>query len=184
MPSPIKALFFDWNGTCSDIRHVDREAWSAAWRANRGKSYRSMSEVIGGELAAQLAGATPWPDLAGLVGVVQPLVVLTNNDHHMMKIIMGLESVVAAGFHFHSADDSQCFKPAERMYRDAMVDWCVKPSESLMVAAHNFDLAAAKALGMKTCFVTRPGEDVSDGGWDYEVSDFYQLAEIVNAQVE
>ena len=54
----------------------------------------------------------------------------------------------------------------------------------MMVAAHNGDLAAASALGMKTAFVRRPAEYgpdqktdlVPEGAWDIAAEDFLELA--------
>ena len=58
------------------------------------------------------------------------------------------------------------------------------PSECCMVACHNFDLNAAKAVGFKTAFVRRPDEWGPDGPpdptanpeHDYIVEDFPALA--------
>jgi len=53
-------------------------------------------------------------------------------------------------------------KPAPEMYRTAMKLVKVKPDECVMVAAHAYDLRAAKAVGMKTVYVRRWTEDVCE----------------------
>jgi 2-haloacid dehalogenase len=49
---------------------------------------------------------------------------------------------------------------------------------SVMVAAHNGDLAAAAACGLRTAFVPRPTEDAEPtADWDIVARDFLELAE-------
>ena len=63
------------------------------------------------------------------------------------------------------------------------------PSEICMVACHNFDLDAAKAVGFKTAFVKRPDEWGAEGPPDPEpnpihdivVDSFLELAEASGA---
>ena len=58
----------------------------------------------------------------------------------------------------------------------------------MMVAAHRFDLEAAKQVGMKTAYVTRPlefgpGKDleqISIKDFDFVAEDFENLAEILD----
>jgi len=53
-----------------------------------------------------------------------------------------------------------------------------------MVAAHNYDLAAAQALGLRTAFIPRPLEHgpgqttdlAPEGKWDVIVNDVQELA--------
>jgi 2-haloacid dehalogenase len=59
------------------------------------------------------------------------------------------------------------------------------PGEVMMVAAHNYDLAAARAEGMATAFVPRPtewgpGQDTDlapTAEWDIVAKDFGDLAD-------
>jgi 2-haloacid dehalogenase len=61
----------------------------------------------------------------------------------------------------------------------------LKPEQVCLVAAHNGDLAAAQALGLRTAFVPRPLEygpgQTSDlapeRDWDVVAEDFGALAE-------
>ena len=58
-----------------------------------------------------------------------------------------------------------------------------------MVAAHNYDLRAARTQGMRTAFVARPAEygpgqtsDLKpDEDWDVVVRDFVELATVMGA---
>jgi 2-haloacid dehalogenase len=63
------------------------------------------------------------------------------------------------------------------------------PGEVMMVAAHNYDLAAARGLGMRTGFVPRPTEygpgQTTDLGpesdWDVVAKDVEDLARALGA---
>lgn len=56
-----------------------------------------------------------------------------------------------------SVEDVRTYKPDPRPYRWALQEIGVQPEEALMVAAHAWDLAGAKAVGLQTAFVQRPG---------------------------
>ena len=51
-------------------------------------------------------------------------------------------------------------KPNPEIYLKALDLLQLSPSECVMVAAHAYDLAAAKSTGMKTVYVQRPTEDL------------------------
>lgn len=66
-----------------------------------------------------------------------------------------------------------------------------KPEQCCMVACHNFDLDAAKAVGFKTAFVRRPDEWGSAGSpdpepsphHDYVVDTFSELASVLGVKI-
>ncbi|QRV94986.1 haloacid dehalogenase [Ceratobasidium sp. AG-Ba] len=53
------------------------------------------------------------------------------------------------------------YKPSHKMYRTAINALGLKPEEVAMVAAHEWDLGAAREVGMKTIYVERWTEDRS-----------------------
>lgn len=53
--------------------------------------------------------------------------------------------------------EAQTFKPDARTYEWVLEELGVAPEEVLMVAAHAWDLAGAKAVGLQTAFIQRPG---------------------------
>lgn len=57
-----------------------------------------------------------------------------------------------------SVDDINAYKPQLETYSWALKQMKVKPEEALMVAAHGWDVAGAKAAGMRTAFIARPGK--------------------------
>lgn len=81
------------------------------------------------------------------------------------------------------------YKPHPDVYLGAARVFAVRPDEVLMVAAHQDDLAAARACGLQTAYVERPLEfgparakDVRDNGLNtWHVRDFIHLAEVLGA---
>ena len=54
------------------------------------------------------------------------------------------------------------FQPDAGMYRKALELMQVSPSEAIMVAAHAYDLRAAKKVGMSTVYIQRSTEDLTE----------------------
>ncbi|WP_375577627.1 HAD hydrolase-like protein [Marivirga tractuosa] len=50
------------------------------------------------------------------------------------------------------------YKPQPITYQYALNEMNIEAEGSLMVAAHPWDLAGAKALGMQTAFIQRPSQ--------------------------
>ena len=81
-----------------------------------------------------------------------------------------------------SIEDIQVYKPDLRAYRWALEKLGVKPEEALMVAAHGWDVAGAKAAGMQTAFVARPGKALYPLAQapDYVVKDLTELVKALS----
>jgi 2-haloacid dehalogenase len=83
-----------------------------------------------------------------------------------------------------SAELAKHYKPDRQLYETALQLLGLQPDEALMVAAHKYDLHAARSLGMQTAFVLRPMEygpqsppDLApDPAFDLTVHDFHELA--------
>ena len=76
------------------------------------------------------------------------------------------------------------YKPDAEVYLGAIDYLGLRAEQVMMVAAHNYDLAAAHALGLRTAFVPRPTEygpgqttDLAPASdWDIVAEDFAALA--------
>ena len=76
------------------------------------------------------------------------------------------------------------YKPDKETYLMPGEFWDLPPSGVMMVAAHEGDLDAAKALGLHTAYVHRPMENgpariskpAAPGKYDFQVKDFNELA--------
>jgi 2-haloacid dehalogenase len=83
-----------------------------------------------------------------------------------------------------TAENARCYKPRPEVYRTAIALLDLRPDEVMMVAAHNYDLAAARAAGLRTAFVPRPAEHgpgqttdlAPEADWDVVAADFLDLA--------
>ena len=88
-----------------------------------------------------------------------------------------------------TAENAKRYKPAPEVYRLAIEVLGLRPSEIMMVAAHNYDLAAARSHGMRTAFVPRPTEygpaqetDLKpESDWDVVAKDMEDLARVLDA---
>lgn len=124
-----------------------------------------------------------WPDVVpGLTQLKQKFVIapLSNGTTKQMVDLAkwsGLPWDAIFG-----ADLFRTYKPDKKLYLGAAALLELKPGEILMVAAHNEDLAAARKLGLKTCFIRRETEDgTATAIYDYTVGDFVQLARVLTA---
>lgn len=89
------------------------------------------------------------------------------------------------------ADIARDYKPQAAVYRASATALGLAPGAVMMVAAHNFDLAAAREAGLAAAFVPRPDE-YGDGpvgtpdlapsdDWEAVVPDFMALARHMGA---
>jgi 2-haloacid dehalogenase len=133
----------------------------------------------------------PWPDvLPGLLRLKRAFIIapLSNGNIRLM-----LDIARRAGLPWDAilgAEVARAYKPMPEAYLRTAELLALKPGELCLVAAHNSDLAAARACGLATCFVSRPDEfgPVADRGfaqpaqnWDFVVGDFPALADALAA---
>ena len=84
-----------------------------------------------------------------------------------------------------SAELARTYKPDAAVYLTAAGLLDVAPEQVLMVAAHKWDLDGARAAGLRTAFLDRPGEKgpkqpadrASDVECDLVANSFTQLAD-------
>ena len=101
----------------------------------------------------------PWPDsVAGLTRLKQgfPIVTLSNGNIALM-----LDMARRSGLPWDAilgAEVTRAYKPDPRAYLGTAEILGLKPAEICLVAAHHSDLAAARACGMMTAYISRPDE--------------------------
>ena len=86
------------------------------------------------------------------------------------------------------AETAGDYKPMPRVYLAACEAFGFSPGECLMTAAHAGDLKAAKACGLQTAFIPRPGEHgpgkgetAPPDGVDFHAGDLLKLADALGA---
>ena len=103
----------------------------------------------------------PWPDAVdALVRLKEKffIVVLANGSTRLQ-----LDIVQSSGLPFHTLFSSELLgmtKPNPEIYRKALKLMKLLPEECIMVAAHAYDLRAAKNVGLKTVYIQRTTEDL------------------------
>ena len=83
------------------------------------------------------------------------------------------------------AEIAHAYKPDPAVYLASVHALGLEPGDVCMVAAHNGDLLAAQAVGLRTAFVPRPAEHgpgqttdlAPEGDYDVVATDFWQLAD-------
>jgi 2-haloacid dehalogenase len=133
---------------------------------------------------------TPWPDaVSGLTRLKKKFIIapLSNGNISLMTDLAkygGLpwDCILGAELVHH-------YKPDREVYQSAADILDLTPADVMMVAAHLGDLRAAKAVGLRTAFVTRPLEfgpggkpDLkADASVDLSATDFNDLARQLDA---
>jgi len=127
----------------------------------------------------------PWPDsVAGLTRLRRTRIVgtLSNGGVRLltdMARYAGLPWDVIL-----SSDLFRQYKPDPSVYQGAATLLDTAPENIMLVAAHNYDLAAARSHGFRTAFLARPTEYgprqskdfKAESDWDLVVADLEELA--------
>jgi 2-haloacid dehalogenase len=127
----------------------------------------------------------PWPDVVPGLTRLRTRYVLTTLSNGSFAGMVHLARFARLPWDcVLTAENARCYKPRPEVYRTALELLALEPAQVMMVAAHDYDLAAASALGMRTAFVPRPAEygpgQASDlrpeRPWDLVVSGLDELA--------
>jgi 2-haloacid dehalogenase len=128
-----------------------------------------------------------WPDVApGLIALRERhLLAPCSNGNISLMVDLARRN----GFHWDAvlgAEVARDYKPKPIVYLAAVDALDLEPAETMMVAAHSSDLAAAMAAGLRTAFVARPNEFGPDTGEptptlavDISVTSILELAEFL-----
>lgn len=193
---------------------VDAVAFADAWRAeydpamkrirDGGRGYVPLEvlhrenlervlERLGLELGeaekAELTDAwerlDPWPDVVeGLLRLKRGAIVAPCSNGSVALMVRlakygGLPWDCVLG-----ADMARDYKPKAEVYLSSCSALRLAPDEVMMVACHNGDLHAARAAGLRTCFVPRPtehgpGQSIDlepEADWDIVAANVGELA--------
>ena len=125
-----------------------------------------------------------WAEVQqGLTRLRQKFVLAPCSNGHI-----GLMVNLARHNHWHwdaitGAEIARDYKPQAIVYQASAAALGFTPEETMMVAAHSDDLAAAARAGLKTAFISRPdehgpglGESVAKSPMDYSAADLLDLA--------
>jgi 2-haloacid dehalogenase len=154
--------------------------------AAHGRDAASLPQAEIDDLAQAWHRLDPWPDsVAGLTRLKARHIIAPLSNGNVALL---LNMAKRAGLPWDAilgAEVAQAYKPQPEAYLRTAEILGLPPGACMMVAAHNGDLAAARAVGLQTAFVARPTEygpsQASDlgptGPWDVVAQDFHDLAD-------
>ena len=129
---------------------------------------------------------SPWPDtVAGLTRLKSKFVIGTLSNGNVALLTWMAKNAGLPWDVILSAETARAYKPMPEAYARSVAMLGLEPSQVMMVAAHNDDLAGAAAQGLATAFVARPTEhglgqmkDVTaTGPWNMTADSFTDLAD-------
>jgi 2-haloacid dehalogenase len=127
----------------------------------------------------------PWPDSVGGLARLKKKFIIAPLSNGNIALMTDLAKYSALPWDcILGAELVRHYKPDREVYQSAADFLNLEPSEVVMVAAHLGDLRAAKGVGLRTAFVTRPLEygpggrsDLKpDSSVDISAKDFNDLA--------
>jgi len=127
----------------------------------------------------------PWPDsVAGLTRLKTRYIIAPLSNGNVALLVNLAKFAGLPWDMVFGSEIPHAYKPDKAVYLGACAMLGLAPGEVMMAAAHNYDLSAARALGMKTGFFARPTEygprqskDLrADSDWDVVARDIEDLA--------
>jgi 2-haloacid dehalogenase len=101
----------------------------------------------------------PWPDaVEGLKRLKTKFVIAPCSNGNIALMVNMAKRAELPWDCILGAETSRTYKPMPEAYLASCRQLGLAPASVMMVAAHNGDLKAAKALGLATAFVARPTE--------------------------
>ena len=134
------------------------------------------------ELALAGHRLRPWPDSArALQGMAGDFTVVALSNAGLAQLA---NFSAAGGLAWHcvlSAELVKAYKPDPAVYRLALDLLGLNPRRTMMVAAHPWDLRSAAEHGMRSAYITRPGEGIpaADDSFDVYAKSLADLAELL-----
>ena len=128
----------------------------------------------------------PWPDaVPGLTRLRRRYILATLSNGNVALIVNMARRAGLPWDAVLGAEVARHYKPQPEAYLTTADMLGLRPDQCLMVAAHNGDLAAASAVGLRTAFVPRPLEHGPQGkadiaparAWDVVAESFLDLAD-------
>lgn len=101
----------------------------------------------------------PWPDsVAGMTRLKSKYILATLSNGNVALLVNMAKHTGLPWDAILGAEVARHYKPQPAAYLTTVELLGLAPHECMMVAAHNGDLLAASALGLRTAFVPRPSE--------------------------
>jgi 2-haloacid dehalogenase len=127
----------------------------------------------------------PWPDTVQGLTRLRKRYVIAPLSNGNLSLLANMAKFSGLPWDcILSAELVRHYKPDPEVYLSAVEFFDLRPSDVMMVAAHQADLEVPKKLGMRTAYVHRPYEAAAGrgqhvpppGSFDLIVKDFGELA--------
>ncbi len=127
----------------------------------------------------------PWPDVVTGLSRLKARYIIAPLSNGNFALLTNMAKRAGLPWDVNlSCEVMRAYKPLPESYLGAVRLLGLAPAQAMLVAAHNSDLKAASALGLRTAFVPRPGEHgagqtadlAPEGPWDIVAADFGDLA--------
>jgi 2-haloacid dehalogenase len=137
------------------------------------------------ELTRAWHALDPWPDVVeGLTRLKAGHIIAPCSNGHIAQSVNLARYAGLPWDAILGAEIARAYKPDPAVYLASVHALGLEPHEVCMVAAHNGDLLAAQAAGLRTAFVPRPAEHgpgqttdlAPEGEYDLVARDFLELA--------
>jgi 2-haloacid dehalogenase len=128
----------------------------------------------------------PWPDaVEGLARLKSRYIIGTLSNGNVGLLTRMAKNAGLPWDLILGAETARAYKPLPQAYLASAALLNLEPSQVMLVAAHNGDLAAASAVGLRTGFVARPQEHgphrskdfKAEQDWDVVCASFAELAD-------
>ena len=117
----------------------------------------------------------PWPDaMPGLEALRSRYLIAPCSNGSIALMARLARSAGLPWDAIVGADIARAYKPQAAVYSASAEALGLAPEAVMMVAAHNFDLAAAREAGLKTALIPRPDEYGPTGAPDLAPSDDWE----------
>jgi 2-haloacid dehalogenase len=205
-PALAQRVAADWQRRL-DAAISEISAGHAPWRSSEELHLATLSQALTAAAPAQADPATPaqadpaalagvepaalaragyrlapWPDSAAALATLARSFTVVALSNASLAQLASMFS--AGGLTWHcvlSSELVQTYKPDPAVYDFALTRLGLAPEQTMMVAAHPWDLRAAAGHGMRTCYVARPGEGrpADDDHFDLRAADLADLARLL-----
>jgi 2-haloacid dehalogenase len=132
----------------------------------------------------------PWPDVLEGMQRLSKRYLLGPLSNANIALMIRLRKFAALPWDFvFGADLWEHYKPEAEAYQGTCKLLGLRPGEVMLIAAHNYDLRAARGQGLCTGFIPRPGEYgprqhkdfAAEEAWTVVASDLCDLASLLSS---
>ena len=204
-----RGLKADWTAFTDDWRRLyqpameevrsGRRAWTILDVLHRESLEKLLvTHAVGGLTEAEKARIarvwhrlTPWPDaVAGLRRLRRRYIIGTLSNGNVGLLVRMAKHADLPWDVVLGAETAGAYKPQRQAYLANAALLNLEPAQVMLVAAHNGDLQAAAAAGLRTAFVARPREYgpgqardlAAERAWDVVADSFVTLADAMGCE--